>query len=136
MPSMESLEQKADQLIDLVTDLDGRLAVSNATLRQLQKSDQRTRRFIHLASASMVLIFVLFLAVGGLALSAKNASDSAQRAIREGCEVGNDARKAQIVLWDYIINISPAATPDDQTRIDNLKTFIKTTFAPRDCNSL
>lgn len=137
MSSMESLEEKADQLINLVTDLDSRLEASNEALLKLQKSDERTRRFKRFASVSLMLSLLLFIAVGSVALNAKSASENAQQALREGCEIGNDARAAQIVLWDYIINFAPPpTTPEAQTRIDNLKTFIKTTFAPRDCNSL
>lgn len=134
--SIESLSSKADQLIRLVTDLDKRLGDSNTALKVLQESDQRTRKFIRIASGSLAGIFLLFIAVGVLALSAKHTGDDAQRALREGCEVGNEARRNQIVLWDYIITISPPATAEDQTRIDNLKAFIKVTFAPRDCSSL
>lgn len=134
---MASLEQKADQLIDLVTDLDSRLKASNKALLVLQESDKRTRRFKRFASATLIFTFLLFIAVGSLALSAKNTSNNAQRALRQGCEVGNDARAAQIVLWDYIISLTPPpTTPEAKTRIENLKSFIKTTFAARDCDNL
>lgn len=52
------------------------------------------------------------------------------------CDAGNVARAQQIQLWQYIVKISPAKTPQEQQKTADFEAYLLTVFAPRDCNHL
>lgn len=68
---------------------------------------------------------------------AQEQADANQGTIRATCEATNDSRAKTVSVWETFMRIAaPNPPPDAQAKIDQLLTFVRTTYAPRDCAAL
>lgn len=60
-----------------------------------------------------------------------------QRVQMSACEDANRIRAAEVRLWRFIIDLSPAPTaPEEKARLERFLDFLNTTFASTDCSTL
>lgn len=119
----------------------------------LTKYGKRSRHLIVALACSLAFDILLSAMLGLVALSAKHASEratvatSAARTAHNGlvltCQAGNEARKTEIQLWDYVITLSADQPPppgqtvaQHQQVIDQFLNHLHTVFAPRDCSKV
>lgn len=106
------------------------------------------RRLIWTLAASLALDVILTIAVSLLAFQAVSTSDKASSASSLAsrnaeaqaitCRAGNEAREAQVRLWNYVLDLSTQNNNPTPRQIEQMKQFrqyITGVFAPRDCNS-
>ena len=98
----------------------------------------------HGAAYAVVFLFLLTLAIGAANLLFTSAlvgrANANAASVTQLCKSGNDARKQQIDLWAFIIQISPP--PPHETKAEakqrehvlhQFAVHLHTIFAPRDC---
>lgn len=102
---------------------------------------KRNRRLIKLLYISVILEVIMSITITYLAsqvVLSKNRIENTHISLVNNCKSGNDLRKDNLALWTYILNIPPPKPPtkqQEQITID-FKSFIKNTFALRDCSKL
>lgn len=100
-------------------------------MRVLRIYGKRNRHLIWMLSLALVFNLVLAVAVGYVGVTAHQASDRATKAVanqRATCLSSNEARKAQVDLWHFVL-----ATVAPSERTDDLRTYVDTAFAQRQC---
>ena len=106
------------------------------------------------AKRAFVTLLAISFAVGGanLLFTARQVSDTraalaasvrAAASVTQLCQLGNESRAQQVVLWEHIITISrppPHETPaQERRRLATVRAFgayLHEVFAPRDCRAL
>ncbi len=123
-----ALTESVDTLGQTVAELAGRL--------------RRSRIALAWTVAGLTLDLLLSVALGFVAVQAKNASDTADTNTtnaRLACEAGNQGRETQIQLWTYVLNLAAQGaaepTPAQAKQIAEFRAYISRVFAPRDCNN-
>lgn len=141
MTEHRSLDERAD-------DLDEKLKENSIdeSISILVRDAKRRRRQIIALTISLVLDILLTIGLASLAIQARDASvaiQKSQNSIVAGCKVGNDFRQTESNLWTHILSIQPiyqTLTPAQQAQRDKVvsdfQTYLKTTFAPRDCSNV
>lgn len=83
----------------------------------------------------MLLIFALVVLFG---VSVYRQNRHNQDILVKNCELGNDLRKKERSLWDYILALpsDQPQTPEQEKRRADFKTFLAKTFPHRDCEGL
>lgn len=63
-------------------------------------------------------------------------SATAQLALqqRTSCEAGNDSRRLNRNLWNYVLSEAVKSNPAGATQIEQFRAYIAKTFADRDCS--
>ena len=128
--------------------LTGALEVMAAELGKLSAYTHRTRRMTWGLAISLALDLILTVAIAGLAYQAHDASDAAavaRNATVISCQQTNVARGQSLQLWDFLLNLSAASQPANETPaqkaageklLATLRAKVSATFAPRDCQKL
>lgn len=137
-----SLDSRADALDQKLTEnsIDDSISV-------LVRDAKRRRRQIIALAISLVVDCLLTIGFGFLAIQARDTANEVQKnqaSIISSCQVGNEFRKTEASLWEHIIAIQPVdqgqLTPAQQAQRDktiaDFQQYLKTTFAPRDCNNI
>lgn len=128
--------------------LDKRIANSpagiNKTVTDLVLAGKRIRRLINLVIASLILEAILLF--GFLMLFTRQQVNQVniqtnRNILIANCESGNQFRKDNRVLWEYILSIPrdparPVQTEQEAQAIEKFKAFLNTTFAERNCADL
>lgn len=140
-PEQPGLAQQADELASELRQL-------NASVVALRDSQRRIRQVMAWLIVGLVCVLALSLVVAGVAVQANHASAQAseatdlaaqnKRAAKIACEEGNDARDAQVSLWNYILDLSarnPRLTAEQRNQIADLREYVAVSFAHRDCDS-
>lgn len=126
-----------DDLIDRSDQLDERIAGSDA-VAALAKASHRNLNLIRLLGAAIILDILLSLAVGYVAYRADQVSRQAtslQQQAHTSCLAGNDARRGQLQLWGYILDLPPSSppSPEQERQAQQFRQYIQRIFAPRHC---
>lgn len=123
----ETLSEKVQRLIDTVT-------IS-------------TRQLLFLKIGGVVLAGVIALMLLGgvwlwtVAQDAKEATEANERTAVVNCQNANESRRAQVVLWDFILAASgrddeePRTAEEEQFR-EEFRDWIHALYAERDCQNL
>jgi hypothetical protein len=103
-------------------------------LEEATRYGRRNRHMIWGLVVSLVLDVALTIALTVVAIQGHNVH-SQQVAT---CRAGNDARRAQTQVWDYILSLQPSEplTAQQRKQIADFKTFVRRALAPRDCSRL
>jgi len=106
----------------------------------LVRADRRRKGQVRWLALSLALDVLLTLAFGWVTIQTHRIStkaESNQNAIARSCETSNEARKNNLVLWDYILEIPPVQplTAEQLQQRDQFKVFVQKTFAQRDCQA-
>lgn len=123
-----------DKKLEQVPDIDK--AVSD-----LITSGAQNRRLIRWVITSIVFEVVLTFAIGFVFVQTQFAranTISNKNALIASCNSGNEFRKSNLVLWQYILDIPPE-TPRTQQQTDKtakFQEFLDKTFALRDCTRI
>jgi hypothetical protein len=110
----------------------------SSDVKYLMNLGKHNRRMIHVLAISLILDFMLTIALGFLALQV-NASfakaNSVERRAYEACLSANQARATQRQLWGYILALPPSAprTSEQDRQVEQFKIYIQKVFAPRKC---
>lgn len=115
----------------------GGLAASMLVQEQLVKEVRNLRTSNRRLTLIAGILFVLMAVTGVVGTVAVNASRDARNALKSSCEATNDSRAKTVSVWETVMNIfAPTPTPEAQVKIDQLLTFVRTTYQPRDCAAL
>lgn len=111
------------------------------SVKTLIEGSKRMRTLINLVIVSLVFEFFLTVAIAyvfSVAQYNKSNVVSNQKALVASCNAGNEFRKSNLVLWQYILNIPTdrVPTPEQTQRTQNFQAFLDKTFALRDCSNL
>lgn len=122
-------------------DLIARAETLTESVRALDETVQTLRHDQRLIKAIVGVLGVLLLVVGavaGIAWQASRQAEENSQNARIACEVGNQARAAQIQLWGYILDqqATQPSTPARKRQLTEFRAYVRATFAPRDCNNL
>lgn len=122
----------AQALTGALNELTGQLA---ATVRY----GHRNRHLIVGLAVSLVVDVALTVALAVVAVQARDATDAAARVHDRQvatCESGNDARAAQIQLWNYLLSVPPVRplTAEQKQQITQFRAYVHRVFAARDCS--
>lgn len=160
--TIDPLPERAAHLARLVASLNDNVSESNEAIalsnERIAKSNERiaklgesTRRKIRWLWAALAVGLVALAGIGfaiarsnGAARDAKHAAKvAAEQAaanldtLRVTCEATNDSRAKTVAVWETFMRIAaPTPTPDQQVKIDQLLTFVRDTYKPRDCAAL
>lgn len=52
------------------------------------------------------------------------------------CQNANNTRANQRILWDFVLDVSNDAGPEEAAILESIRTFIHDLFAERDCSDL
>lgn len=79
------------------------------------------------------LLLMVSLVVGNIAYT-KSVHDQQVAT----CQSGNESRKLQVQLWDYVLGFPPSRprTEAQDKQIADFKAYVHKTFAPRDCSKI
>lgn len=112
----------------------------------LTRDAARRRRQVIALTISLVLDILLTIGLAALSVQTSETANNAQRnqnSIVASCKAGNDFRATEAALWEHILAIQPVSTdltPEQQAQRDKIvadfKTYLKTAFAPRDCDNI
>lgn len=102
---------------------------------------RRNRRLIKLLYLSLIVEAVLVCAVIYFASQAavtRSRVENTHNSLVNSCESGNDFRRDNLALWQYILNIPPTQppSPDQKKTVEDFSKFVKTTFALRNCSQI
>lgn len=148
LAAVQQLRAGLETTADLLKENDEKIEISNAAIKELAASNQRSRRQVGLLGLSVVLDVVLSIVLAIVGVTALNASHDAAAAsraaaaqartnaenIRNTCLSANESRALNIQLWDYVLGAN-ANNPDpaQQKRAEDFRVFVHTIFAPKDC---
>lgn len=106
----------------------------NKTIEALVLGARRMKYlFIFEAVLTLVLGYVF------IRQSVSNAQiQNNHNALVSSCLSGNDFRKTNLALWEYILSIPPQEppTPEQKKVAATFKVYVEKTFAPRDCSQI
>jgi hypothetical protein len=133
-----ALTEAANELVEQIHRLN---VDSGQQLVTLARRASSNRRMIYALAASLaldVMLTVALLLVGIRATNAGNRADQVHAQQIGTCQSSNDARAAQVQLWDYILSLpSPRPRTNEQQRqLDQFRAYVNTVFAPRDCSRI
>lgn len=137
-----NLDERADALDERLKDNPIDAAISTLT-----RDAKRRRRQIIALTISLVLDVFLTIGFAALSIQARDTAEAAsksQASIIASCQAGNEFRLTEGALWNHLLSLPPVGpsnlTPEQQAQQDKLvadfKTYLKTTFAPRDCSNI
>lgn len=136
-----SLDERADAL-------DKKLAHNDidASITVLVHDARLRRRQIIGLTISIIFDIILTIAFAILSIQARDTAinvKNSQATIISSCQTGNEFRTTEAALWNHILALQPVMTdltPEQQTQRDktvaDFQTYLKTTFAPRNCNDI
>jgi len=133
-----------DASSDVVTTAQALTASLNgmtAQLEELTRYGQRNRHLIWGLAVSLVLDLVLTVVIVTVAVQANHASNQAQQVHAQQaatCLSSNEARKLQVQLWEYVLSFPPTRprTEAQEQQIKDFRSFMRKTFAQRDCSKI
>lgn len=110
------------------------------SIQVLVKDAHRSKRYFRILAISVALDIILSIGLAFFAYQTNQAvrvAQSSRAAIVANCETANDSRNKQLVLWGYVLSLTPQQprTPEQEARVDEFKEFVEKTFAPRDCQA-
>lgn len=141
-------ERRSQPLADVADELNTSVVKLRDSVRDLTHYGRRNRQLIYITAVSIVLVVLLGVALAFVAVDARQASQRAEDAsslarrntenARLTCEAGNEARRLQIQLWTYVLDLSssrPNLTVGQRQQIAQFRRYLATTYAPRDCDA-
>lgn len=113
----------------------------NQAVETLVRDAKKVRRNQRILALSIALDVFLTFALAGMSLvthSIATKAETTQATLLKTCQVTNESRANNAVLWDYLIDQSKnqPRTPDQQKFFDDFVELKKKTFAPRDCSQV
>lgn len=127
------------ELTRSVADLADHLSVSQDQAARVEKQAKRTRWL------TWVVLGLVLLSLSGVTFTAvvldkvSEAVDDSQANAVISCQNANEARIANKILWDFLIDASLAQdsqSPESRALLVELKDFITALYAQRDCSDL
>lgn len=128
-------EPDPENLLDAVNNLSRNVVTLTERLDVSAKIASRAR----LLSRVVAVVVVVALAFGGFEWHrVSNAIDGVDANAVQACENANDARAANLALWQFVLQLSEPKRPNpiEQAKLDLLQEFIVELFATHDCNDL
>lgn len=94
----------------------------------------RAQRLAHEHPFALALIVLLLVVIPGF-VRVQQVTDDLHRTQINACQAGNEARRNQIDLWTYVIQISakPNQTQAQKDTVARFEVRLHQIFAPRDC---
>jgi len=107
----------------------------------LAEAGKKTRRLVLMLAISVGINVALTLLLGAFFYNQNIIQDKLirnQNNIVASCNSGNEFRKSNLKLWEYILAIppSPNQTPEQKQKVDDFEKFVNQTFKLRDCSKL
>lgn len=127
-----NLDQRNSQLEERLKDSDLSKAVE-----VLVKDAKKRKRNEKILAISILLDVLLTLGLGLVSIQTHRIAvkaDTNRNALIRTCESGNEARKNNREIWDYVLEITANAPPNAQR--EKFISKVNATFAPRDCSSI
>lgn len=138
--------EERDSTLAAAARLEESMAVLGAELKATREYGHRNRHMIWALAISLMFDILMSVLFAFVAIQASNASDRATEATsaaaqnrqnaRVSCIAGNEARAAQVNLWNYVLDLSrrPNETPEQTKRIDDFRKYVHIVFAQRNCD--
>jgi hypothetical protein len=109
-------------------------------LHTLHQKSRRQGRVILGLIVSIVFDVALSVVIWLVAVQARDASSLATHNRLTQivtCESGNQARAAQVQLWDFFLHLAGQTNPSPQKteQIEKFRSYVGQTFAQRDCQA-
>lgn len=111
-------------------------------IRDLKKQNIRSRNYIRMLAMSLVFDICLSVGLGLVAWRTNHSAEQARQATIAACESGNNVRKAELQLWDYVLSFPPTQTETPQQKAQRevqtakFRDYVHKTFATRDCSKI
>lgn len=152
-------QHRAAQLLEAIDVLTTKVDTFNRALEQHDRAidnlikNDRVRKKTQIALAvSIVLDVILSVALTIISIIALNAGQNAQEAsdsaeaaavanktaIVAVCESANEQRDSITHLWDTVLDTfftGVKISPEGQAKVDAVREYVHTNFAPKDCNA-
>ena len=129
---ISALLAETRRLSGQVERLGDRLTVSQT---QVQRTKGLTRWVLLLAMISLIGVF----ATGILLFQVRDAVDTNEQNAITTCKNANETRKANAVLWNFVLDVSEKNNTGDETTtayLEAIRGWVNELYAPRDCNNL
>lgn len=107
----------------------------------LAEAGKKTRRLVLYLAVSVGVNVALTILLGAFFYNQNVIQDDLIRNknnIVASCNSGNEFRKSNLKLWEYILAIPPASdqTAEQKQKVDEFEDFVNQTFKLRDCSKL
>lgn len=137
----------ASTLVNGMTELKEEITKLNTKVDKKEISSKKRDGWL---TVSVALDVILSIVVGILAHQATTTSRKAEAATSVAaesirtqkltCDAGNESRRLQRQLWNYVLEFSaennPAQTEQEKAKNETFRTYVNTTYADRDCSNL
>lgn len=134
---MSNIVERSDQIDEKLK----KIPDLNKNIDDLVAYGRRNRKLIWLSWLSIIFDLILTLAViyfANQSIISRNRIESTHISVVANCQAGNNFRKDNLKLWNYVLAV-PSPTPrteqQEQTRTDFRK-FVNKTFELRDCSKI
>lgn len=102
---------------------------------------KRSRTIIKYLSILTVLAIIIVIGIAYLFAETqanKSRLENNHNSLVAACESGNEFRRTNLLLWDYILSLPPREprTDAEKKKIAEFQAFVDKTFAPRDCSQI
>lgn len=116
-------------------------APAEEAIKSIIAYSKRSRTIIKYLSILTFLGMILVIGVAFLFVlyqSNKTQLENNRNSLIAACESGNEFRKTNLILWDYILALPTREerTEKEKKEVVEFQNFINKTFAPRDCNAI
>lgn len=137
-----SLDSRSDALDKKLSEN----TIDNAVDILVRDAKKRRRQIIWLA-ISLMLDLWLTIGLAFLSIQARDTAIEVQKSnnsLISNCKIGNEFRASEAGLWQHILSIQPVnqgqLTPEQEAQrektVADFQQYLKTTFAPRDCDNI
>ena len=136
----EAVNGLSERLDQVKTDSEAR---DDAETKARKRNDRRGYAFVAIdviLTIALAVLSVIVVRISGDADRANARADSASAAASalhaaqiSGCQAGNESRRQQLAIWDYLLAETKAETPKQAAQLAAFRHLLDTTFAPRDC---
>lgn len=86
-----------------------------------------------LIAAMLTIGYFLVIRASNSATTAQALAAAVQRNQHDICVAGNKDNTKQLLLWQYILKLSPPKTPEQQHLDQQFEAFLNTVFKTQDC---
>ena len=121
------------EVLDRLDSMTGALATVAGQLEKVAARERRTRLLAMGMLASFVLDIVLTVLVTVLSVNALSQASAVHQAQLAACASSNQIRAEQIMLWNYVVQLSSQSPNSNPAALHKFEAFVRKTFAPVDC---
>ena len=113
--------------------ISGTLENVSKRIEAVAERERRTRLLAVGMLGSFVLDIVLTVIVTVLSVNALSQASAVHQAQLAACASSNQIRVEQIMLWNYVVQLSSHSPNSDPAALAKFEAFVKKTFKPVDC---